>query len=36
MTGKEAGQLAYNVTKTWKKQNPDMVANYKAWSADLA
>ena len=36
MTGTQAGELAHQVTQTWKKQNPDMVSNYKAWGRDLA
>lgn len=36
MTGEEAGELAASVTETWKKQNPDMVENYKTWGADLS
>jgi ABC-type glycerol-3-phosphate transport system substrate-binding protein len=35
MTGKQAGDLAHDVTETWKKQNPDMVENYKTWGQDL-
>jgi raffinose/stachyose/melibiose transport system substrate-binding protein len=36
MTGAQAGDLAHKVTDTWKKQNPDMVSNYKTWGQDLA
>ena len=36
MTGAQAGELAHKVTDTWKKQNPDMVSNYKTWGQDLA
>src|SRR3954454_19476799 len=36
MTGAQAGELAHSVTETWKKQNPDMVANYTTWGKDLA
>jgi len=36
MTGAQAGELAHKVTDTWKKQNPDMVSNYKTWGHDLA
>jgi raffinose/stachyose/melibiose transport system substrate-binding protein len=35
-TGKEAGDLAADVTKKWKDQNPDMVDKYKTWGKDLA
>ena len=35
MTGEEAGDLAHDVTETWKKQNPDMVENYTKWGQDL-
>ena len=35
MTGKQAGDLAASVTKTWKRQNPDMVDNYTTWGKDL-
>jgi ABC-type glycerol-3-phosphate transport system substrate-binding protein len=35
MTGEEAGDLAAQVTEKWKKQNPDLVENYKTWGADL-
>ncbi len=35
MTGVEAGKLAAEVTAKWKKQNPDMVANYQTWGKDL-
>jgi raffinose/stachyose/melibiose transport system substrate-binding protein len=35
MTGKQAGDLAKQVTDTWKKQNPDMVSNYTTWGQDL-
>jgi raffinose/stachyose/melibiose transport system substrate-binding protein len=35
MTGAQAGELAHKVTQTWKKQNPDMVQNYKTWGRDL-
>jgi multiple sugar transport system substrate-binding protein len=36
MTGAQAGDLAKKVTDTWKKQNPDMVQNYKTWGQDLS
>ena len=36
MTGTQAGDLAHTVTDTWKKQNPDMVSNYKTWGQDIA
>lgn len=36
MTGAQAGDLAHTVTQTWKKQNPDMVQNYKTWGQDLS
>lgn len=36
MTGDEAGDLAADVTETWKKQNPDMVENYTTWGEDLS
>jgi multiple sugar transport system substrate-binding protein len=36
MTGAQAGELAHTVTDTWKKQNPDMVQNYKTWGQDLS
>ncbi|HEY7004240.1 MAG TPA: extracellular solute-binding protein [Gaiellaceae bacterium] len=35
MTGEQAGDLAHDVTETWKKQNPDMVENYTKWGQDL-
>jgi raffinose/stachyose/melibiose transport system substrate-binding protein len=35
MTGEQAGDLAHDVTDTWKKQNPDMVENYTKWGQDL-
>jgi ABC-type glycerol-3-phosphate transport system substrate-binding protein len=35
MTGDQAGDLAHDVTETWKKQNPDMVENYTKWGQDL-
>jgi len=35
MTGAQAGDLAHKVTDTWKKQNPDMISNYKTWGQDL-
>jgi raffinose/stachyose/melibiose transport system substrate-binding protein len=35
-TGKQAADLAHDVTETWKKQNPDMVERYKTWSEDLS
>ena len=36
MSGDESGDLAQGVTETWKKQNPDMVENYKKWGDDLS
>jgi multiple sugar transport system substrate-binding protein len=36
MTGAESGKLAADVTKKWKQQNPDTVANYTTWGQDLA
>jgi raffinose/stachyose/melibiose transport system substrate-binding protein len=36
MTGEQAGDLAHDVTETWKKQNPDMVENYTKWGQDLS
>jgi hypothetical protein len=36
MTGEESGKLAADVTKKWKQQNPDLVANYTTWGQDLA
>ena len=30
-SGEQAADLAHDVTETWKKQNPDMVANYQTW-----
>jgi raffinose/stachyose/melibiose transport system substrate-binding protein len=36
MTGEQAGELAAEITEKWKKRNPDLVANYETWSADLA
>ena len=36
MTGKEAGDLAASVTKTWKRQNPDMVEQLHDLGQDLA
>jgi len=36
MTGNQAGDLAHQVTQTWKQQNPDMVKNYATWGHDLA
>lgn len=36
MTGEEAGELAAEITEKWKERNPDLVANYETWSADLA
>jgi raffinose/stachyose/melibiose transport system substrate-binding protein len=35
-SGEQAANLAHDITETWKKQNPDMVANYQTWSKDLA
>ena len=35
ITGEQAGELAYNVAKEWRDFNPDIVENYKKWSADL-
>jgi raffinose/stachyose/melibiose transport system substrate-binding protein len=35
ITGEQAGELAYNVAKEWREFNPDIVENYKKWSADL-
>ena len=35
-TGEQAGELAAEVTEKWKKQNPDLLENYKKWSEDLA
>jgi raffinose/stachyose/melibiose transport system substrate-binding protein len=36
MTGEQAGDLAHDVTETWRKQNPDMVDNYTKWGNDLS
>ena len=36
ITGEEAGALAAKVAKEWRDFNPDMVDNYRKWSADLA
>src|SRR5439155_772461 len=36
MTGEQSGDLADQVTQTWKKQNPSEVDKYKQWSQDLA
>jgi hypothetical protein len=36
VTGNQAGDLAHQVTQTWKRQNPDMVSNYATWGHDLA
>src|SRR5262245_11136484 len=35
ITGEQAGELAYNIAKEWRDFNPDIVENYKKWSADL-
>ena len=35
ITGQQAGELAYKVAKEWREFNPDIVENYKKWSADL-
>ena len=35
-TGEQAGQNAYEVTKKWVEQNPDMVEKYSKWAKDLA
>ena len=35
-TGKQAGERAAEVTEKWKKQNPDMLENYRKWSEDLS
>jgi raffinose/stachyose/melibiose transport system substrate-binding protein len=35
-TGEQAGEVAAEVTAKWKKQNPDLLENYKKWGADLA
>ena len=35
ITGEQAGELAYKVAKEWREFNPDIVENYKKWSADL-
>jgi ABC-type glycerol-3-phosphate transport system substrate-binding protein len=36
ITGVQAGELAYKVAKEWREFNPDIVENYKKWSADLS
>ncbi|MFO1121785.1 MAG: extracellular solute-binding protein [Hyphomicrobiales bacterium] len=36
ITGEQAGELAYKVAKEWREFNPDIVENYKKWSADLS
>ena len=33
--GAECGDNAYEVTKKWKEQNPDMVEHYRVWADDL-
>ena len=35
-TGEQAAENAVAVTKKWRDQNPDMLANYKLWAKDLA
>ena len=34
-TGAQAGDRAAEITEKWKKQNPDLLGNYKKWSEDL-
>jgi len=34
-TGEQAGQNAYDVTKKWVEQNPDMKEKYTIWAKDL-
>ncbi len=34
-TGEQAGQNAYDVTKKWVEQNPDMKEKYSIWAKDL-
>ena len=35
MDGEQAGQNAYDVTKKWVEQNPDMKEKYSIWAKDL-
>lgn len=35
MTGSEAGDLASEVAKRWRDQNPDMLDNYEKWASSL-
>jgi multiple sugar transport system substrate-binding protein len=33
--GEQAGENAYEVSKKWAEQNPDLVENYRTWAKDL-
>jgi hypothetical protein len=34
-TAEQAGQNAYEVTKKWVEQNPDLVEKYRTWTKDF-
>lgn len=36
MTGAQAGDLAASVAQDWRNFNPDLLANYQKWAADLS
>lgn len=36
LTGEQAGDLAFKITKEWRDFNPDMVEHYKEWAKDLS